>query len=51
MLTLILSLLILAGLFAVAWGIRACGQELKGLENYEERPTSNAKHRTSKEEK
>lgn len=32
MLTLILSLLILAGLFAVAWGIRACGQELKGLD-------------------
>ena len=31
MLTLILSLLILAGLLGLAWGIRACGQELKGL--------------------
>lgn len=32
MLTLILSILILAGLFALGWQIRACGREMKGLD-------------------
>ena len=32
MLTLILSILILAGLIALGWQIRACGREMKGLD-------------------
>lgn len=32
MTSLILSILLLAGIFALSWGIRACGRELKGLD-------------------
>ena len=37
MTSLILSILLLAGIFALSWGIRACGRELKGLDEESKR--------------